>query len=104
MGHPNIYVRISDSTILSWIYQQINMTLPVNNTPLLMCGGKNSGCCTPSTPCGIDDGDCDSDTDCKPGLICGSNNCPNKGVARNDVNFWDRSDDCCTHSVVGRMS
>ena len=32
--------------------------------------------CTSSDPCGIDEGDCDNDGECKDGLICGSDNCP----------------------------
>jgi len=31
--------------------------------------------CTPSNQCGIGGGDCDNNSDCKNGLICGTNNC-----------------------------
>ena len=33
-------------------------------------------CCSSSKPCGINQGDCDRDTDCSGSLVCGSNNCP----------------------------
>ena len=33
-------------------------------------------CCTKDTPCGINDGDCDSDQDCAGDLKCGTGNCP----------------------------
>jgi hypothetical protein len=48
-------------------------------------GAANSDCCTALSPCGIDQGDCDSDDQCGLGLVCGSNNCP-----------WGGGDDCCT--------
>ena len=31
--------------------------------------------CTTDEPCGVDEGDCDSDNECKSHLFCGSNNC-----------------------------
>ena len=31
--------------------------------------------CTTDEPCGVDEGDCDSDNECKNHLFCGSNNC-----------------------------
>ena len=36
--------------------------------------------------CGVGEGDCDDDYECKQGLFCGSNNC---GSNNHD------SDDCC---------
>ena len=51
-------------------------------------GGYRDGCCTSEQPCGQDEGDCSLDSDCMPGLVCGSNNCPK------DVGFSNRAD-CC---------
>jgi hypothetical protein len=34
-------------------------------------------CCSRSKPCGLNEGDCDSDYDCLKNLRCGSHNCPN---------------------------
>jgi len=51
------------------------------------CDGGDS-CCTEEYPCGEDEGDCDSDSDCTGELVCGSNNCP-KGTTFED------GDDCC---------
>jgi hypothetical protein len=33
-------------------------------------------CCSVAAPCAINEGDCDSDSECQGNLICGSNNCP----------------------------
>ena len=32
--------------------------------------------CTTDEPCEVDEGDCDSNDECKSHLFCGSNNCP----------------------------
>ena len=52
-----------------------------------VCDGEDS-CCTESNQCGVNEGDCDSDVDCKGDLVCGIDNC-------NGPNF-DSTDDCCT--------
>ena len=51
------------------------------------CNGGNS-CCTPTNPCPKNQGDCDTDNDCKGNLICGKNNCP-KNTGHSTY------DDCC---------
>ncbi len=40
------------------------------------CRGR-SQCCTPTSPCGVDEGECSTDADCQhpDGLICGTDNC-----------------------------
>ena len=45
--------------------------------------------CTTTTPCGEDEGDCDSHDECQDGLLCGSNNCPASHGIGSEV-------DCCT--------
>jgi hypothetical protein len=50
----------------------------------MFSGGANSDCCTERSPCNVNQGDCDNDSQCAPGLVCGSGNCP-----------WGGSDDCC---------
>jgi len=55
--------------------------------------------------CGRGDGDCDKNSDCQPGLICGKNNCHkllNLGWPYNHYGFirdtsgkLDNTDDCC---------
>merc|ERR1711915_1048286 len=42
-----------------------------------VCNGGSSAwtCCTSSNRCAVGGGDCDRDTDCQPGLKCGTNNC-----------------------------
>ena len=44
--------------------------------------------CSSSYPCGEDQGDCDSDSQCNAGLICGTDNCPSH------LEF-DSTVDCC---------
>ena len=53
------------------------------------CYGDDD-CCTINSQCGEDEGDCDDDADCKPGLKCGIDNCSNKNGYQ-----WDEYDDCC---------
>ena len=48
---------------------------------------STGGCCKPDNQCGQDEGDCDNDTDCLNGYICGNNNCPSEFAS---------SHDCCT--------
>merc|ERR1711992_526723 len=33
-------------------------------------------CCSSSKPCGLNEGDCDKDSECSGSLVCGKNNCP----------------------------
>jgi len=65
------------------------------------CKGRNYGdrrCCTPETPCGLGEGDCDGpgdggqndgDAGCQGDLVCGSNNCRKFGL------YYHEKDDCC---------
>ena len=63
----------------------------------LHCFGTDSSCCTSSTPCGSNDGDCDWDEDCLPLHECGYNNC--RDVNEGSEGFdWD--DDCCVLSEI----
>ena len=59
------------------------------NTAYRTCKGETD-CCSSDTKCREMDGDCDDDSDCEEGLICGKYNCPRKyGYS------WDRDDSCC---------
>lgn len=51
------------------------------------CTGGDD-CCTSSNLCGVNEGDCDSHSDCQPGLFCDSNNCVG--------DTFEPGDDCCT--------
>ena len=50
------------------------------------CTGGDE-CCQPSNLCGENEGDCDSDLDCKEGLVCGADNCVGS--------TFQPTDDCC---------
>ena len=43
-------------------------------------------CCTDSNKCKVNQGDCDSDSNCEEGLKCGTSNCPAE---------YPNSYDCC---------
>ena len=44
-------------------------------------------CCTADKPCGVGEGDCDSDDQCSGDLKCGTDNC--------GTGFVDVAMDCC---------
>ena len=75
-----------------------------NDFPLLDkstgCKGGDT-CCTSSIPCGEWEGDCDSDDECQPGLVCGHNNCPLKPQGWWAHGKWDTTDDCCYRARNG---
>ena len=50
--------------------------------------------CTIESPCGADEGDCDSNVQCLEGLVCGLNNCPQSQGYSPEV-------DCCYAVFVG---
>jgi len=56
------------------------------------CGGGDS-CCTRANQCSLGEGDCDEDRDCRPGLVCGRDNCRGQG--------FDGTDDCCRQRCEG---
>ena len=51
---------------------------------------SNNGCCTTQTPCALGDGDCDYDSECEAGLVCGINNCEQAS------GNYPAEYDCCT--------
>ena len=44
------------------------------------CFGGDSCCGSNGYQCGEGEGDCDYDSDCKPGLVCGKDNCKNPDI------------------------
>ena len=59
-------------------------------------GSHGSGCCTSSTPCGENEGDCDGDSDCFGNLKCGDDNCNNSTFS-----WWE---DCCYDPAKGEFA
>ena len=59
----------------------------------IRCIGGDS-CCTKDKPCGLGEGDCDYDSDCKNDLKCGKDNCK-KCEKGTDCGLFDDTDDCC---------
>ena len=66
------------------------------------CNGADSWCCSPSHPCGHNDGDCDDDDECLPFYICGDNNCRDLNPGMDDL--FDDTDDCCYPSKIEKLS
>merc|ERR1711953_235784 len=62
---------------------------PVNPDAIPLKKRCNGGedCCTEDEVCGLGEGDCDTDAQCAPGLVCGKENC--QGTS------YDNTDDCC---------
>ena len=56
---------------------------------------SNWDCCTDMMPCKEGDGDCDSDSQCATGLICGPNNCGQS---------FPQGFDCCVSNVTKTSS
>merc|ERR1711874_38096 len=86
------------STLLSFTHGQNSVFSPPQGQ---RCRGRNydgKRCCTPERPCDLGEGDCDGPLDggvndgnrgCRPGLVCGSNNCKKFGA------YYHEKDDCC---------
>ena len=79
-------------------YEISNRKLKLGISLFLGCKGGDS-CCTSRNRCDIDQGDCDSDSDCKIGLKCGKDNCPTKSGHQ-----WDSTDDCCYKPMPGQIN
>ena len=63
----------------------------------LGCDGTvgDADCCSPSFPCGANEGDCDTDADCAGNLICGFDNCNAMGLG-----FPNDQYDCCVAGTI----
>ena len=69
------------------------------------CNGDDN-CCTSSIPCNEGEGDCDSDADCKSGLVCGHNNCSPKDSRESWNPIADELglvNDCCVIPKDGTL-
>merc|ERR1712133_90813 len=53
-------------------------------------------CCSADVPCGLGEGDCDSDDECSGDLVCGTNNCITTGT-----DFTPQADCCELPSTPG---
>ena len=58
------------------------------------CYNTEEDFCTLESPCGVDQGDCDSHDVCQGSLVCGLNNCPES------LNY-DLQVDCCYSGALG---
>ena len=93
-----VWICFESETSLMFIFYSFHFltatttTTMSSMTTILSCDASNSdyGCCTSSNPCGLGEGDCDSDSECNGDLICGLDNCQSldSGWAYSDI-------DCC---------
>merc|ERR1712226_1739446 len=60
----------------------------------MSCDGGDACCSGGNYKCLEGEGDCDSDSDCAPGLFCGTNNCQGPN--------FDSGDDCCIKGGLGK--
>ena len=58
----------------------------------LRCLGTNSHCCTEDNKCDEYEGNCEENSHCKEGLVCGTKNCKNNWHGKMD---FDANDNCC---------
>jgi len=96
-----VFPEDNQPAVLRSSARQVSLQLPVEPPPGQRCRGRNfegRRCCTPETPCGLGEGDCDGPLDggqndghegCQGELVCGSNNCRKFGL------FYHPKDDCC---------
>ena len=68
----------NEGYVLSWDYRDSNSyfvnTWISTNDVYIKCANENDFC-TYDNPCESNEGDCDSNDECKDGLFCGSKNC-----------------------------
>ena len=83
------------NVLIFHFYAISSCKLKLGISKFLGCRGGDS-CCTSGNRCDVDQGDCDSDDDCKIGLKCGRDNCPTKSGHQ-----WDSTDDCCYKPMPG---
>ena len=60
----------------------------------------NKDCCSPQNLCSANHGNCKSDNDCEPGLVCGIKNCP----WNPQLNASLTPDNCCYSEYLGSSS
>merc|ERR1711862_1044393 len=97
-----IILLLTVFTTLGLCQRQSPPSTPLTEPPQgHRCAGRNFNgrrCCTPESPCGCGEGDCDGPLDggandghrgCQGDLVCGSNNCKKFGT------YFHEKDDCC---------
>merc|ERR1711862_814710 len=97
-----IILLLTVFTTLGFCQRQSPPSTPLTEPPQgQRCAGRNFNgrrCCTPESPCGYGEGDCDGPLDggandghrgCQGDLVCGSNNCKKFGT------YFHEKDDCC---------
>ena len=58
----------------------------------LRCLGTDSHCCTEDNKCDEYEGNCEENSHCKEGLVCGTKNCKDNWRGKMD---FDANDNCC---------
>merc|ERR1712055_99838 len=80
-GKTDKVTKVHNGACEGWV-PPVNIAMPLKKR----CNGGED-CCTEDEVCGLGEGDCDTDAQCAPGLLCGKENC--QGTS------YDSTDDCC---------
>merc|ERR1719309_1325846 len=80
-GKTDKVTKVHNGACEGWV-PPVNLAMPLKKG----CNGGED-CCTEDEVCGLGEGDCDTDAQCAPGLVCGKENC--QGTS------YDNTDDCC---------
>ena len=90
--------RKSNDSVSGFVIPSDNKSSLARHQPYLQsCNGQpitNMDCCTIDKPCNIGEGDCDYDSHCRRGLLCGSDNCFRDFPVQYGFN-WEIMADCC---------
>ena len=80
----------TDDTFIEAYNDQVSSVWCTCNVTTCNATNSDYDCCTSSNPCGLNEGDCDNDSECNGNLICGTDNCQSLDSG------WAASDfDCC---------
>ena len=84
-GNPS-WTVVQVSNLMFYMASALGISGSAASSKNCTASNNDQSCCSPSSPCGLREGDCDHDDECAGDLICGDNNCA----------AGDSDMDCCT--------
>ena len=85
LGNPS-WTAVQVSNLMFHMASALGISGVVTSPKNCTASNNDQSCCSPSSPCGLREGDCDHDNECAGDLVCGDNNCA----------AGDSDMDCCT--------